>query len=315
MIIKYKVEQINPNDMEFLVLDRCFNDGDLVKKGQVLFELEGQKTAFEVLCESDGYIYSEFFSDSYIDVDEVAYLISDVPDVSVDDLFVYDDVVKRKKDPEIVEEIGGFKLNINGSAAVNIAVVPGGKAFRQVEDALEGNWNFSLVGYFDDDNRSSLNRIGSANIKDIVQSWKDGIFDRIFVATGDCTLRTSLINGLSDAGIGLINVVHPTAYVSSSATLGSNVFVGPKSSIGANSIVSSGAFISAFSNVEHHCYLNENVLLGPGVMLSGSVRIGSRSILGAGVAVESNIKIGCDVYVAPGLGISQHIDSLRRVLT
>ena len=49
-------------------------------------------------------------------------------------------------------------------------------------------------------------------------------------------------------------------------------------------------------------------------MLSGSVTLGSRTILGAGVSVESNVSIGSDVYIAPGHGVSNHIESNSRLI-
>ena len=73
----FKVEQVNPNDLEVLVLSKHFSNGDEVIAGQVLFEVEGQKAAFDVVAESTGYVYSNIEVNDYIDVDAHAYFLSD----------------------------------------------------------------------------------------------------------------------------------------------------------------------------------------------------------------------------------------------
>ena len=305
----FKVEQVNPNDLEFLVLSKHFSNGDEVTVGQVLFELEGQKAAFDVVAESAGYVYSNLEVNDYFDVDAHAYFLSDKQDEvlkvseSIEDLpGVSNDFVEVS--PALLPELR--------PSHIKIAVAPGGKAFSQVRDALSCSRVFELVGFFDDAEKSNADKLG--NLNDIQDKWSKGKFDRIFIATGNAVLRTRLIIMAHQIGIPTINVIHPTSYIAESAMLGSNIFVGPNVVIGASSIINSGVFLSAFTNVEHHCYVGENVLTGPGVMLSGSVTLGSRSVLGAGVSVESNISIGSDVYVAPGFGVSNHLDSGSRLI-
>ena len=76
----FKVEQVNPNDLQYLVSAKHFDNGDRVKVGQILFEVEGQKATFDVFSELEGYVFSHFGVDDYFDVDACTYFLSDNKD-------------------------------------------------------------------------------------------------------------------------------------------------------------------------------------------------------------------------------------------
>jgi sugar O-acyltransferase (sialic acid O-acetyltransferase NeuD family) len=316
----FKVEQLNPNDSVFEVNTRLFEDGIYVKEGTLLFELEGQKTVFEVTAEKHGFISSAFFVGDSVSIDDDVYVLFDTLEDFLTQKKVssysYDgteniSTVNENNEPlsnGIVPEI------MTASASLKVAVIPGGKAFRQVQDALEDNSLIQVVGFFDDQKKSSSLTLGSIDINEIVAARDRGEFDRIFVATGNAGLRAKILQELGNKGVSFINVIHPSAIISRSATIGANVFVGAQAVIGPKTQIGHGCFISAMSNVDHHCCLNQGVLLGPGVMLSGSVNVGAETILGAGVAVESNISIGSRVYIAPGTGITVNVKDNQRIL-
>lgn len=323
MIKEFFIEQLNPNDTEFLVVDKNIKNGDYVEEGDILFVAEGQKAAIDVEAEVAGYFYSSFKEGEYICVDKVAYAVFSDKDgiedyISAQAKLIQKKASNKKRDGNSKEEqLGdeaGFELALLHSSEIKVAVLPGGRAYRQVEDAVVDNPNIRIVGYFDDtkDDSDPL-KLGSLNVDEVSELVDLGVVDRVFVATGDYKLRTKLLNRLTKKKIKTINIIHPSAQISDTACIGSNVFIGPQVCVSAKSYIDNGAFISALSNVEHHCKVGENTLLGPGVMLSGSVNVGKRTVLGAGVAVESKISIGDDVYVSPGHGVSKHLRSGSRL--
>lgn len=54
---KYFIEQINVSDNEYLITAILFQNGDKVKKGDVIFSYESSKADFDGESEHDGYIY------------------------------------------------------------------------------------------------------------------------------------------------------------------------------------------------------------------------------------------------------------------
>ncbi len=322
MIKEFYIEQVNPNDTELLVVERPFKNGDFVNKGDLIFVVEGQKAAIDVDAECDGFFYSVFNEGVNIKIENIAYGISkNKGGVEVDEWINLQEVLPLEKD-ESNEESEVFlsegdtiqELIALDSSKIKIAVLPGGKAFRQIEDVLEGSNNYDWVGFFDDNKRDSPACIDSIDFEKISNYIDSGVLDRVFVACGDSNFRTTLLNQLQQYGIKTINVIHPTAEISKTAIIGNNVYIGPKVVVSSKAYIDNGVFISSLSNIEHHCIIGKNTLLGPGVMLSGSVTIGKSVVLGAGVSVESNIEIGNNVYVSPGCGISKHLREGERIL-
>lgn len=321
MIKEFYIEQVNPNDTELSVVERFFEDGSLVNEGDLIFVVEGQKAAIDVEAESDGYLYSIFNEGDIINIENIAYGLSEIK--GGDGITNW--LNSQKKADEIIVEIDEDteplsqedsvqELVALSSSKVKVAVLPGGKAFRQVEDALISNNAYDLVGFFDDNKKDFPGCIDAIDFKKISDYVGKGALDRVFVACGDAGLRATLLNQLQKHDIRTINVIHPTAEISRSATIGNNVYIGPKVVVSSKAYIDNGVFISSLSNVEHHCIVGQNTLFGPGVMLSGSVSVGKNVVLGAGVSVESNIEIRDNVYVASGLGVSQHLKEGERIL-
>lgn len=315
----FYIEQVNPNDSNYKVISRHVGNYQKVSLGDLIFDLEGQKATIEINAEKEGFFYSSHEVGSFIDSSDIAYYICDTHLSCIelaDTLNKTDDVkheyVTLNFDSANIDSCDSIvRLN---DPVIRIVVVPGGRAYRQIQDAVHANPYIKVIGYFDDADRSGPDYLGKIDFDLILNGYKKSEFDRVFVATGNSKFRTKLINKLAGLGLKFINIVHPNSFVSNDSIVGCNVYIGPFVQIASRSIVSDGVFISAGSNIEHHCIIAENCLLGPGVYLSGGVTLGKRSILGAGVSVESNITIGDDVYITPGKGINKNIKNNTRLI-
>lgn len=315
---QFKIEQLNPNDDEFKVIHIEVNSGDLVKVGDVILTVEGQKTSFDVVAEIEGIVDLLVEEDEYYSVDEYIYRVFEsesefeeigkLEEVNVNKVLgkVDTSASKEKHIDKLISEICYGKFRIG--------VIYAGKALRQIEDALEGNQYVEMVGVFDDVDREDLQYLGAANIENILKKAKENFLDGFFIATGNKFLRAQMYNKIKSNGLRLVNVIHPSAIISPNSIVGDNIYIGPNVVISSRAYIESGCFVSAFSNVEHHCVIKENSLLGPGVMLSGSVSVGANSVISSGVSVESNITIGNGVFITTGAGINKNIDDDERIL-
>ena len=125
-------------------------------------------------------------------------------------------------------------------------------------------------------------------------------YDGFCVAIGNNELRLKLLKSYQGQGFSAPSLIHPTAYISPSASLGSGcvVFaqavVNPESQIGEAGIINTGA------SVDHDCVLEAGVHLCPGVRLAGEVRIGQQTTLGTGSAVIPQITIGSHTMIGAG---------------
>jgi sugar O-acyltransferase (sialic acid O-acetyltransferase NeuD family) len=118
-----------------------------------------------------------------------------------------------------------------------------------------------------------------------------------FVAIGDNTIRTNLCRTLADAGADFVNVIHPDADISRTATLGRGVFLSGLNKIGSRTRVGDWVILGAYTCLGLDISIREGMFAGPGVFVAGGGSVGARSFLGAGTIVSNEVSIGADCVV------------------
>ncbi len=318
----YKIEQVNPNDDEFQLLDVTFSNNSYVEAGDILLTVEGQKSAIEVEAVKPGYFFLLKTVGEYFNVRDDVYIIADTKEElkgSLDDIKDIDVNSLKIADKQPIKTIAKALMVCeplkyrSSNGKVRLGVIFAGKSFRQVEDALEFSQSVEVVAFFDDVISVDDRYKGSVDVSNILFKKESESIDVFFISTGDKYLRAKYYNLLKAEGVSLINIIHPTSVISKTAVLGDNIYIGPNVVISSKAYVDSGCFISAMCNIEHHCQISSNTLLGPGVMLSGTVTIGKNSIVSAGVAIESNISVGESVFISSGQGICRIVKDNEKI--
>lgn len=110
-------------------------------------------------------------------------------------------------------------------------------------------------------------------------------------AVGNNTVREQWCKAIEQAGIELISVVHPRAYVSSSVVLGAGTAVMALAVIGVDAQVGRAAIINANATLDHDAVLGDFAHLGVGVQIAGGVRVGARAWLQAGCSAGYNVVV------------------------
>lgn len=129
------------------------------------------------------------------------------------------------------------------------------------------------------------------------------------VAIGDNARRKAISARMAasrpDAGVA--TVIHPSAVIARSASLGEgsivlgSVNVGPAAAIGAHVLLYTGTI------VEHDCQIADFASTGPGAILGGGVRVGETSFIGLGARVAHGRTIGADSVIGMGASVIRDI--------
>tara|TARA_B100001113_G_scaffold143562_1_gene117509 strand:- start:2915 stop:4036 length:1122 start_codon:yes stop_codon:yes gene_type:complete len=84
-IEKITIERNSPSDSDFRLLKLFVDNGDFVKKDTVIAEVEGAKAVFEIYSDFEGYFFTKFEVNDYIDLDETFFYITEkeVKDISL----------------------------------------------------------------------------------------------------------------------------------------------------------------------------------------------------------------------------------------
>jgi len=122
-------------------------------------------------------------------------------------------------------------------------------------------------------------------------------------AVGDNTRRLELLNDAVGEGASIATVVHPSAQVSRSATLGKGCVVFAGVVINARAVIGAGAIVNTAATVDHDCTIGDGVHISPGANIAGDVYVGSRTWIGIGSSVREGIRIGNDSIVGAGSAV------------
>ena len=92
-------------------------------------------------------------------------------------------------------------------------------------------------------------------------------------------------------------LVHPSATVASSASLGPGTVVMQGAIIGAKSRIGDRCIVNTGASLDHESSMASFSSLAPGVVAGGRVVIGERSAIGIGAAIRHGVRIGQDTVV------------------
>jgi sugar O-acyltransferase (sialic acid O-acetyltransferase NeuD family) len=102
-------------------------------------------------------------------------------------------------------------------------------------------------------------------------------------------------------------LIHKTAYIPPTASIGSGVMVYPMCNIGFDVQISNGVLINMSTAIAHHTTVGRCTYISPGVTLSGGMQVGQNCFIGSGAALSHGLKIGDNVKIGIGSVITKDI--------
>jgi sugar O-acyltransferase (sialic acid O-acetyltransferase NeuD family) len=127
------------------------------------------------------------------------------------------------------------------------------------------------------------------------------------VAIGNPAARLATAARLEALGFTLPALLHPSAILARSASLGAGAVVMPRAVVGALAAVGRLAIVNTGAILEHDTVLGEAAHAGPGSVLAGGARLGARALLGAGAACRPGAVVGDDAVVGVGAAVTADV--------
>lgn len=198
-----------------------------------------------------------------------------------------------------------------------LILIGGGEHARVVAEAAAAMGGMELVGFVDPEPcDETVRRLGVPRLGDDgALPQHPGAWGIIGIAAlGSLAARRKIVERVSPALQGWATIIHPRAWVSSTAA------VEPGAVIMAGALIQTGARLGAHCVVNSGAIVEHDVELGafshaaPAAVLGGGTRVGEGAYIGMGAVVRDHVTIGAEALIGMGAVVVADVASGRRVL-
>jgi len=191
----------------------------------------------------------------------------------------------------------------------SLLIVGAGGHGRVVAEAacIQGKW--TRIAFLDDN--KNLEIVAGWPVLDSLGQAEHYLtqYPQLIVAIGNNKLRVQLINRFLEMGFQIPSIIHPTAFVSKTASIEPGCVILAQSALNTGAKIGLGCIINTGATIDHDCVLGRGVHLSPGVHLGGQVYIGDYSWVGVGVSIINNVKVGENTLIGAGAAIVTNIEA------
>jgi sugar O-acyltransferase (sialic acid O-acetyltransferase NeuD family) len=187
---------------------------------------------------------------------------------------------------------------------------------RVVFDVIERQGRYEVVAVLDDAHQAGQVLFGipvQAGCEGLPGVFRLGIRAGI-VAIGDNRARARVVRLVTEAGLGFVTAVDPSAQVGRDVVLGSGTVIMPGVVVNTGTWIGDHVILNTSCSVDHDCRVESLAHISPGAHLGGQCTIGAQSHIGIGASVIQGIRIGAGVTIGAGAAVIADVpDGVRAV--
>ena len=127
----------------------------------------------------------------------------------------------------------------------------------------------------------------------------------IFLSIGNNATRKRIKQ--ENPEIQYLNIIHPSAMISSRAKIGEGTVVMAGVTINTEVKIGEQCIINTNASIDHECVIHSYVHISPNVALAGNVEVGEGTHIGIGASVLPNVKIGKWCVIGAGAVILKDV--------
>jgi sugar O-acyltransferase (sialic acid O-acetyltransferase NeuD family) len=157
-----------------------------------------------------------------------------------------------------------------------------------------------VVGVLDDDLRKVGQTLFGVPVLGNLADLSQYMGKPCIIAVGDNSSRRRLFEEWQWRRMIWRSVVHPSAFVDASATVGAGSVVLAGATVQVDVSIGSHCIVNTQASVDHDCNVGDFVHLAPGCRLAGNVTVEEGAFLGIGSSVIPGVTIGANAVVGAG---------------
>lgn len=140
-----------------------------------------------------------------------------------------------------------------------------------------------------------------------IGNYQPGADDALVLAIGAPAAKLHVAQALAARGARFHTLVHPSAVVARTATVGQGAVVCPFALVSAGSRVGDFVTINSYASVGHDAVLGAGCTLSSHVDLTGGVQLGQAVMVGSGASVLPRVQVGDGATVGAGAVVMRRV--------
>ena len=176
----------------------------------------------------------------------------------------------------------------------------------------QNEWH--IAGFIDDNPNALDNYDTGYTLLGGISSWQPQ-HDEVFVcAIGSPDIKKRVAQALQERGAQFASIIHPTAIIATTATLGMGVVLSPFTTVSADAVVGDHVFLNLNTSIGHDARVGCYSTLSSYVDVTGFVTVGDGVFAGSHVSIVPNIRIGENAFLCAGSVIMTHVKQGQKML-
>ena len=200
----------------------------------------------------------------------------------------------------------------------NLVIIAAGGCGREVlqwakdVNRIEKRWN---IKGFIDDNLQALTEVKcDVEILSTVDKYEIQPNDEFLCCIGNSMVRQLVVEKLKSRGAVFTTLVHPSAVIAETCTLGEGVIIYPYALISDNALIGDQTIINMYSSVAHDSQLGEYCTISAHCDITGMCKLGKKVFMGTTANMVPSSKIGDDVYICAGSTVMGRVRTGNKVM-
>jgi len=184
----------------------------------------------------------------------------------------------------------------------------------EIADLVSDIPGYAVAGFVENESRDRCNE----TLEGLPILWVDDLGELAGTHSAVCALATTnrrrFTEQVERLGVPFATLVHPTAHVSATSTLGDGSIVGAGAIVGARTTVGRHVILNRAVLVGHHTTIGDHSTLNPGANVAGKCTLHERAFVGMGAQVLGDLDVGEGAVVGAGAVVTRDVAARALVM-
>ena len=179
--------------------------------------------------------------------------------------------------------------------------------YIKYSQSVTGKRELNVIGFLDDNPGNYASYRRSAPLLGGIKDHKVVPGQAYIIGIANLKYRRLFVERFLNEGAVFVSFIHPSAYVSESATVGEGSIVGPNANLGPNVKIGNYTLINSRCSMGHDTVVGDFNFISPNVCFSGFTSVGNDNLFGINSATIPGISVGNRNKIAAGMVLDNNV--------